>query len=115
NPANVVFMEDLLSSFENIHLITAPTAEMGIELARVKRPAVIIMDINLPGLSGFDALRTLRGLAETRDIPVIAPPAAASEGDRKRGLDAGFYRYLTKPVKVADLEAALQALLTARD
>src|SRR5262249_49938588 len=91
NPANVVFMEDLLGGFENILLITALTAEMGIELARVKKPAVIIMDINLPGLSGLDALRSLKGLSETRETPVIALTAAASDRDRKRGLDAGFY------------------------
>src|SRR5215471_2240237 len=115
NPANVVFMEDLLGGFDNIRLVTAPTAEMGIELARIKRPAVIIMDINLPGMSGLDALRTLRALPETAEIPVIALTAAASDRDRKRGLEQGFYRYLTKPVKVADLEAALQGLLTAGD
>jgi CheY-like chemotaxis protein len=88
---------------------------MGVELARVKRPAIIIMDINLPGMSGLEALRTLRALPETADIPVIALTAAASDRDRKRGLEEGFYRYLTKPVKVADLEAALQELLRVGD
>jgi PAS domain S-box-containing protein len=112
NPANVTFMEDLLDSFDNLHLITAPTAEMGIELARAKAPAVIIMDINLPGMSGLDALQVLRGQDDTCRIPVIALTAAASERDRKRGEEAGFFRYLTKPVKVDELETALQSLLT---
>lgn len=62
------------------------------------------MDINLPGMSGIDALRVLREWPETREIPVIALTAAASERDRQRGERAGFYRYLTKPVKVAELE-----------
>ena len=115
NPANVTFMVDLLGTFDNLQLITAPTAEMGIELARAKAPAVIIMDINLPGMSGLDALRALRSLSETREIPVIALTAAASERDRKRGEEAGFYRYLTKPVKVEQLEAALEELLANRD
>jgi CheY-like chemotaxis protein len=69
------------------------------------------MDINLPGMSGLDALQALRAHEETRDIPVIALTAAASDRDRKRGQEAGFFRYLTKPVKVDEFEAALQALL----
>jgi PAS domain S-box-containing protein len=111
NPANVLFMKDMLSGFESIELATSPTAEMGIELARARRPAVVIMDINLPGMSGLDALHALRALPETSAIPVIALTAAASERDRIRGEQAGFYRYLTKPVKVDELEAALQKVL----
>jgi PAS domain S-box-containing protein len=111
NPANVTFMKDLVSTFENIDLLSAPTAEMGIELARRRRPEVIIMDINLPGMSGLDALRALRAAPEMKDIPVIALTAAASERDKQRGMEAGFYRYLTKPVKVDELVTALEALL----
>jgi CheY-like chemotaxis protein len=112
NPANVTFMKDLLSSFENIDLLTAPTAEIGIELARAHHPEVILMDINLPGMSGVEALRALRAAPGTSDIPVIALTAAASERDRQRGIQAGFYRYITKPVKVDELLNALEALLT---
>ena len=111
NPANVSFMLDLMSSFEDIELVTVPTAELGIELARARRPAAILMDINLPGMSGLDALRVLRGLPETADVPVIALTAAASERDRQRGIEAGFFRYLTKPVKVDELWSALELLL----
>jgi PAS domain S-box-containing protein len=111
NPANVTFMQDLLGNFDGIELVAATTAERGVELARARRPKVIIMDINLPGMSGLDALRVLRESTETRGIPVIALTAAASERDRQRGEKAGFYRYLTKPVKVAELEAALETLL----
>jgi PAS domain S-box-containing protein len=111
NPANVSFMRDLLGVFEGIDLLTASTAEIGVELARSARPQVIIMDINLPGMSGLDALHALRGDEVTRNIPVIALTAAASERDRERGEKAGFYRYLTKPVKVAELEGALEAVL----
>ncbi len=111
NPANVAFMRDLVSSFENIDLITTPTAEVGVELAKSRRPDAIIMDINLPGMSGLDALRALRALPETKGIPVIALTAAASERDRKSGIEAGFYQYLTKPVKVDEFVAALEAIL----
>ncbi len=113
NPANVTFMKDVLSTFEGIDLITAPTAEMGVELARVRQPKVILMDINLPGMSGLEALRVLRETPETKKIPVIALTAAASERDKLRGTQAGFYRYLTKPVKVDELEAALDTLLAS--
>jgi CheY-like chemotaxis protein len=65
------------------------------------------MDINLPGMNGFHALRALRESAETRSIPVIALTAAATERDRQRGKEGGFYRYITKPVKVDELLSAL--------
>ncbi len=111
NNANVSFMKDLVSTFENVDLLTAATAEMGIELARAQLPEAIIMDINLPGMSGLDALRALRDIAETKDIPIIGLSAAASERDRQRARDAGFHRYLTKPVKVDELVSALEEIL----
>jgi PAS domain S-box-containing protein len=111
NPANMAFMRDLMSGFEDIELLTAPTAEIGVELASARAPDVVIMDINLPGMSGLDALRALRRSVETQDIPVIALTAAASERDQQRGKELGFYRYLTKPVKVDELLAALEELL----
>ncbi len=113
NPANVAFMKDLVTSLEDIELVATPTAEMGIEVARRRLPDVIIMDINLPGMSGLDALRVLRGFAETKDIPVIALTAAASERDKQKGLVAGFSHYLTKPVQVDEIVAGLEALLAA--
>ena len=114
NPANVTFMCDLMGFFDNIDLISVPTAELGVETARARRPEIIIMDINLPGMSGLDALRVLRSLPETRSIPVIALTAAASERDRQRGVDAGFHRYLTKPVRVEQLIDEVKQLLARR-
>jgi PAS domain S-box-containing protein len=111
NPANALFMQDLLSNFESIDLIVAPNAEAGVEIAARRHPAVVIMDINLPGMSGLDALRALKAKDETRSIPVIALTAAASERDRQAGERAGFYRYLTKPIQVDELIAALEALI----
>jgi len=114
NPANVRFMKDLVQSLDDIEIVTTSTAEQGVEFARERLPQVIIMDINLPGMSGLDALRLLRGRVTTMDIPVIALTAAASERDRQRGLLAGFCHYLTKPVNVDELVGCLEALLTAR-
>jgi PAS domain S-box-containing protein len=114
NPANVTFMRDVLSEFDGLELVAAPTAEMGIEIARARVPDAIIMDINLPGMSGLEAIQVLGRDDATQGIPVIALTAAASERDRQRGLQAGFFRYLTKPVKVDELVAALEALLVRR-
>ena len=113
NPANISFMRDLMSTLDDVDLVTMPTAELGIELAVARRPAVIIMDINLPRMSGLDALRVLRQLPETKDIPVIALSAAASARDKQQGLQAGFYRYLTKPLQVDHLVRTLEELLGA--
>jgi PAS domain S-box-containing protein len=111
NPSNIAFMEDLLADFERVELITAPTAEIGIELVRARHPNVVIMDINLPGISGFEATQKLAAWPETRDIPVIALSAAAMIRDAARVAGAGFYRYLTKPVKVDELTSVLEELL----
>jgi CheY-like chemotaxis protein len=111
NPSNIAFMEDLIHDFERVDLVTAPTAEIGIEIVRERRPNVVIMDINLPGMSGFDATRRLREWPETREIPIVALSAAAMVRDKVRIKDAGFYRYLTKPVKVDELSDVLEELL----
>jgi len=111
NPSNIAFMEDLLHDYDRVDVITAPTAEIGIELVRARRPDVVIMDINLPGMSGFEATRRLREWPETARIPVVALSAAAMVRDQARLTDAGFYRYLTKPVKVDELASVLEELL----
>jgi PAS domain S-box-containing protein len=114
NPSNIAFMSDLLEDFEHVTLLTAPTAEIGIELVRARKPHVVILDIHLPGMSGFEAARLLRQWPETHDIPLIALSAAMMVRDAERIQDAGFDYYLTKPVKVDELTAALKTLFTAR-
>jgi len=112
NPSNIAFMQGLIGELERVNLVCAPTAELGIEIVRAHRPDVVIMDINLPGMSGHEATRHLKAWPETKDIPVIALTAAAMAGDRKRASDVGFYRYLTKPVKVAELMETLEVLFS---
>ena len=111
NPSNIAFMSDLLSDLERIELLTAPTAEIGIELIRARKPHAVIMDINLPGMSGIEATEKLGQWPETREIPVIALSAAAMPGDAQRAHNARFHRFLTKPVSVDELTAALEELL----
>ena len=104
-------MRELIGELPSIELVTAPSAEIGLELIHAHRPDVVIMDINLPGMSGFDAMQRLRESPETRDIPVIGLSAGALLRDTTRAKQAGFYRYLTKPVKVAELTKVLEDLL----
>jgi signal transduction histidine kinase/ActR/RegA family two-component response regulator len=111
NPSNIAFMRELMEDLPQIELITAPNAELGIELIRARLPGVVIMDVNLPGMSGFEAVQRLRSWPETRDIPVIGLSAAALPRDTARAKEIGFYRYLTKPVKVDQLTATLEELL----
>jgi PAS domain S-box-containing protein len=111
NPSNIAFMREVMADLDRIELITAPNAELGLELIRAHRPRAVIMDINLPGMSGFDAVQRLRGWPDTRDIPVVGLSAAALLTDTARAREIGFYRYLTKPVKVAELTHVLEELL----
>jgi len=111
NPANMSLMEHIIGRMAHIELITAHNAELGLEMAESKQPDLIIMDINLPGMDGFEALRHLQQDDLTKDIPVIALSANAMEKDIKRGLAAGFLRYLTKPIQISEVHAALHEML----
>jgi PAS domain S-box-containing protein len=113
NPSNIAFMRELVEELPSVELLTAPTAEIGLEIIRSRRPKVVIMDINLPGMSGLEAIKRLREWPETRDTPVIGLSAAALVRDTARARAAGFYRYLTKPVKADELTSILEQLLEA--
>ena len=82
-------------------------------MAEIHLPDVILMDINLPGIDGFEALKRLKASQATRDIPVIALTARVSPQDRTRGLKDGFQEYLTKPINVAEVTAALENAIPA--
>ena len=110
NPANLRLVQKVLKTEQGVSLISATSAELGIELAKAKRPDLIIMDINLPGMDGYEALSRLRNFKETTDIPVLALSAAAMPRDIERGLLAGFRRYLTKPIQIEELRQAINDL-----
>ena len=101
NPANLRLVQKLISTRTQLMLLDAPSAELGLELAKTHRPDLILLDINLPGMNGFDALHHLQSNPATRHIPVIAITANAMERDIKHGLDAGFTDYLTKPLDIS--------------
>ena len=94
-----------------MHLLSARTGALGIELALVSRPDVVLMDINLPGMSGIKAMQILRADSATAHIPIVALSANALPRDIERGLQAGFFRYLTKPIKVGDFMETLDVAL----
>ena len=103
NPANLTLIEQLIARRSDMQLLTAGDAIRGIDIARTEQPEVILMDINLPGISGLEALKILADDPLTSHIPVIALSASAMPRDVANGLKAGFFRYLTKPVKVKEL------------
>jgi CheY-like chemotaxis protein len=103
-------MRDLLNAFDNVEMLSATTAEAGLELARSARPELIIMDINLPQMNGIEALELLRANPDTARIPVIALSAAASPVDKQRGRQVGFDAYMTKPVNVDELITVIERL-----
>ena len=111
NPANLLLVEKLLERRPDIRLLVAKDGVRGIEMARAARPDVILMDINLPGISGLVALGILAEDPETASIPVIALSANAMPDDIEKGLAAGFFRYLTKPIKVNKFMNTLDSAL----
>jgi signal transduction histidine kinase/ActR/RegA family two-component response regulator len=111
NPANMELVEELLKRFADLRLVTAVNASLGIELVHSTQPQVILMDINLPGISGLNALRILREDPITARTPVIALSANAMPRDIEAGLEAGFFRYLTKPVRIKELTTTLNDAL----
>ena len=111
NPANLALVEQLIARRSDIRLLTAVTGPLGIELARASRPDVILMDINLPGMSGLDALKILRDDLATAHIPIVALSANAMPRDIKKGLEAGFFYYLTKPIKVDEFMDTIDVAL----
>ena len=113
NPANLKLVEQLIARRSDLRLSTAVDGTLGVEMARASRPEVILMDINLPGISGIEALKILREDSATASIPIVALSANAMPRDIEKGLEAGFFRYLTKPIKVKEFMETLNAALEA--
>ena len=113
NPANLRVVEAMFRRHAHLRLLTANQGEYGLELARRFRPDAVLLDIHLPGLDGYAVLKELQADPTTRDIPVIALSADAMPLDVETELKAGFRAYLTKPVKLPELMAALDTVFAA--
>ncbi len=114
NPANLRLVKQLLAKKTNIHMWSAPEPRLGLELAAEHKPQIILLDINLPGMNGFEVLQHLRDRAETREIPIIAISANAMPDDIEKGLAAGFDDYITKPIDVNLLLKAIERNLNIK-
>jgi CheY-like chemotaxis protein/two-component sensor histidine kinase len=111
NPANLELVVKIIARRPDMRLLSATNGVLGIELARTSQPDVILMDINLPGMSGIKAMQLMRADIATAHIPVVALSANAMPRDIERGLQAGFFRYLTKPIKVNEFFSTLDEAL----
>jgi len=114
NPSNIELMQGLVETLEGVRLLTAAHPADGLAIAEAQRPEVIVLDIDLPEMSGFDVLARLKEMPSTAQTPVIALSAAAMARDVERGLNAGFSHYLTKPINVRDFIAAVENVLTEK-
>jgi len=115
NPANLKLVEKLVARRPDLLLLTAVTGHHGIKLARTAQPEMILMDINLPDLSGIEVLKILHEDPATAHIPIVAISANAMTSDIEKGLAAGFFRYLTKPIKVDEFMDTLNVALEFAD
>ena len=111
NPANLELVEQLIARRPDLRLLAAADGNLGIEFARVYQPAAILMDINLPGISGLEAMKILRADPATAHIPIVALSANAVPHDIEKALQAGFFGYLTKPIKVTQFMETLDKAL----
>jgi len=105
-------VQEIIRFRPGMRLLTAPDAQLGLEMARAHLPDIILMDVNLPGMSGVEAVRVLRADARTGKIPVIALTANAMPRDVERGMAAGFFRYLIKPINIDEFTEAINSTLS---
>lgn len=111
NPANLALVEQIILDYPNITMLTAIDGNMGIALARLHNPNVILLDINLPGINGFETLKILQNDLSTAHIPVLAISANALAHDVDKALKAGFHSYLTKPIRIKEFMNTLEMAL----
>lgn len=113
NLLNQKLMMQIMAQFPGIELMIEPNAEAGLATVMRENPQVILMDINLPGMNGIEALRKIRSTEAIAHIPVIAVSAASMEGDIEKGMQAGFNAYITKPFELRNLLKTIQHTLQA--
>jgi len=113
NALNLKLVRDVLR-VAGYEVVEATTGEQGIEMAMESRPDLILMDLQLPGIDGSEALRSIRSDPRTHAIPVVAVSAFAMKADRERAFRDGFDGYLEKPISVRALPAQISGFLTAR-
>ena len=112
NPRNLKLIRDVLQ-FHGYETLVAETGELGVDLARQRQPALILMDVQLPGMDGVAATQLLKADPATQHIPIIAMTAFAMKGDRERLLDEGFDDYVSKPIRIKEVPDIIKSHLTS--
>lgn len=107
NPSSMKLVSDLLQ-LTGCDVLEAMDAQVGINIARAQQPLIILMDLQLPGMDGFEAIEVLKSDEKTLNIKVIAMTAFAMKGDRERILAAGFDGYISKPIRYKELLSMIQ-------
>lgn len=115
NPANLHLVQKILRKYEDIELFSAVNGEIGIDLAQAHEPDLILIDLNLPGIDGYEVLEKLRGIQETKDITIVAISANAMPRDIEKGLLAGFHDYMTKPLRVSHFSEMIRRYMYKED
>jgi two-component system cell cycle response regulator DivK len=114
NEKNLKLVRDVLQ-YAGYDVVAASSAEQGVAMAIERPPDLVLMDLQLPGMDGTEALRQLRGSPRTSSVPVVAVTAFAMKDDRERALKAGFDGYLEKPISVASLPAQVRGFLPSKE
>ncbi len=113
NPKNLKLIRDVLQ-FQGYTTIEAETGEAGVELTRAQQPALILMDVQLPGMDGREAMQVLKTDATTRHIPIIALTSFAMKGDREHLLAEGFDGYMSKPIAIKEVPKMIEGFLSGK-
>jgi two-component system, cell cycle response regulator DivK len=113
NAANLKLAREILTA-RGYEVISADRGAQAVEMARTRRPALVLLDMRLPDVDGLEVLKRLRSLAETKDLPVVAMTAQAMTGDRERFLAAGCDGYVSKPISLRILYAEVERHLGDR-
>jgi two-component system cell cycle response regulator DivK len=113
NPKNLKLIRDVLQ-FHGYTTLEAVTGEAGVEVARAQQPTLILMDVQLPGMNGREAMQVLKSDVHTRHIPLIALTAFAMKGDKESLLAEGFDGYIAKPVDIKEIPKVLEKYLSGR-
>lgn len=114
NDDNVYMLKMRLELLDEFEVLTAEDGEKGCDMAAAERPDIILMDLEMPGIDGWEATRRLKSNPQTRDIPIIALSAHALAGSREKALVAGCDEYDTKPIEFDRLVTTMRRVLAAR-
>jgi CheY-like chemotaxis protein len=114
NLSNLRLMKQALSKLDYVQLISAEEPHEGLRLAELHRPELILLDLNLPGMDGYEVLQKIRESDWGRSIPVVAVTANAMQKDIEKGMEAGFNDYLTKPLNISRLYNLIDSLLSPK-